>query len=59
VSSESGWDTNTETTKQSSPCVGICVLDEDHIRCIGCDRTIEEIIRSGACYGKAKSKSVR
>lgn len=55
MSSESGWVTNTKTTKKDSPCVGICVLDEDHIRCIGCNRTIEEIISSGACYGKAKS----
>ena len=55
MSSESGWDTNTKTTKRDSPCVGICVLDEDRIRCIGCGRTIEEIIS----YGKAKNKSIR
>ena len=59
MSSESGWDTSTKTTKSNSPCVGVCTLDKDGIRCIGCDRTIEEIIESGACYGKAKSKSVR
>ena len=55
MSLESGWVTNTETTKRDSPCVGICVLDEDHIKCIGCNRTIEEIISSGADYGKTKS----
>jgi len=55
VSSESGWDTNTKTTKHNSPCVGVCVLDEDRIRCIGCGRTIEEITN----YSKTKSKSVR
>ena len=55
MSSESGWDTNTKTTKSDSPCVGICVLDEDRIRCIGCGRTIEEIIS----HGKAKNKSIR
>ena len=59
MSSEYGWVTSTETTKSDSPCVGVCVLDKDRIRCIGCGRTIEEITRSGACYGKTKSKSVR
>lgn len=33
-------------TKQS-PCVGICVLDKDRIKCIGCGRTIDEIINWG------------
>jgi predicted Fe-S protein YdhL (DUF1289 family) len=41
--------------QNKSPCVGVCVLDEDRIRCIGCGRTIEEIIS----YGKAQNKSVR
>ena len=48
MSSESGWATNTKTTKSDSPCVGICVLDEDGIRCIGCGRTIEEITSEDA-----------
>lgn len=30
-----------------SPCVGVCVLDEDRVKCIGCGRTIEEIISRG------------
>jgi len=30
-----------------SPCVGVCVLDEDRVRCIGCGRTIDEIIKHG------------
>lgn len=30
----------------SSPCVRNCCLDEDDV-CIGCGRTIEEIIRWG------------
>ena len=30
-----------------SPCVGVCVLDEDRVRCIGCGRTIDEIISHG------------
>lgn len=30
-----------------SPCVGVCVLDEDRVRCIGCGRTIDEIISRG------------
>jgi predicted Fe-S protein YdhL (DUF1289 family) len=55
VSSGSGWGTNTKTTKSNSPCIGVCTLDEDGIRCIGCGRTIEEIIS----YGKAQNKSVR
>ena len=55
MSLESGWVTNTEITKKGSPCIGICVLDEDHIRCIGCGRTIEEITN----YGKTKSEPVR
>ena len=55
MSSESGWDTSTKTTKSDSPCVGVCTLDKDGIRCIGCGRTIEEITN----YGKAQSKSVR
>jgi predicted Fe-S protein YdhL (DUF1289 family) len=33
-----------------SPCVGICVLDKEGIRCIGCGRTMDEIIN----WGKTK-----
>lgn len=36
-----------------SPCVGVCVLDEDRVRCIGCGRTIDEIIN----WGKKKRGS--
>jgi predicted Fe-S protein YdhL (DUF1289 family) len=25
-----------------SPCKGVCVLDKERIRCIGCNRTIDE-----------------
>jgi predicted Fe-S protein YdhL (DUF1289 family) len=35
------------STKTKSPCVGICVLDKERVRCIGCGRTIEEIINWG------------
>jgi len=35
------------STKKTSPCVGICVLDEEGVRCIGCGRTIDEIINWG------------
>ena len=55
MSSEYGWVTSTETTKSDSPCVGVCVLDKDRIRCIGCGSTIEAITN----YGKTKSKAVR
>ena len=30
-----------------SPCKGICVLDNERIRCIGCGRTIEQITNWG------------
>jgi len=33
-----------------SPCKGICVLDKDKVKCIGCDRTIDQIIN----WGKSK-----
>ena len=38
------------STKVKSPCVGICVLDKERVRCIGCGRTIDEIIS----FGKAR-----
>ena len=31
----------------SSPCIGVCKLVDDV--CVGCDRTIEEIINKGSC----------
>lgn len=46
-----------ESEVGKSPCVGICVLDEEGVRCIGCDRTIEEIIDRGK-NGKTKIKPV-
>ncbi len=27
----------------SSPCIGICTLDEAHRLCLGCGRTLDEI----------------
>ena len=30
--------------KNKSPCKGICVLDKERVKCIGCGRTIDEII---------------
>ena len=30
-----------------SPCKGICVLDKERVRCIGCGRTIEQITNWG------------
>jgi len=35
-----------------SPCKGICVLDKERIKCIGCGRTIEQITN----WGKNKMK---
>lgn len=40
-----------------SPCVGICVLDKERVRCIGCGRTIQEIINRGK-NGETKDNSV-
>jgi len=34
-------------SENKSPCVGICVLDEERVRCVGCGRTIDEIISWG------------
>jgi predicted Fe-S protein YdhL (DUF1289 family) len=31
---------------EESPCVGVCTVSEDGV-CIGCKRTIEEIIEAG------------
>jgi predicted Fe-S protein YdhL (DUF1289 family) len=36
--------------ENKSPCKGICVLDKERVKCIGCGRTIDEIIS----WGKAK-----
>ena len=35
-----------EEIRNDSPCVGTCTLDENDV-CIGCNRTIEEIIEAG------------
>ena len=40
-------ETKSKPTLAKSPCVGICVLDKERVRCIGCGRTIEEIINCG------------
>ena len=37
---------SSEEIKNDSPCIGVCTLNEENI-CIGCDRTIEEIIEAG------------
>tara|TARA_B100000519_G_C14028313_1_gene336775 strand:- start:134 stop:280 length:147 start_codon:yes stop_codon:yes gene_type:complete len=37
---------SSEEIKKDSPCIGVCTLNEENI-CIGCDRTIEEIIEAG------------
>jgi predicted Fe-S protein YdhL (DUF1289 family) len=26
-----------------SPCIGVCFIDPDQARCVGCARTLEEI----------------
>ena len=39
----------------SSPCVRNCCLDEDDV-CLGCFRTIEEIIRWGEADDEEKHK---
>ena len=33
-------------SSEKSPCIGVCTLNEQGI-CIGCNRTIEEIIHMG------------
>ena len=30
-----------------SPCISLCVMDEDSGWCLGCGRTIDEIVRWG------------
>lgn len=35
------------TTRPSSPCMNVCVLDADRC-CTGCRRTLDEIARWGA-----------
>jgi len=37
---------NKEEESASSPCIGVCQLDENKV-CIGCFRTIEEIREAG------------
>ncbi len=32
-------------TPVPSPCVSLCKMDEDRVYCLGCKRTIEEIIQ--------------
>jgi len=32
-----------ETSRPTTPCVRICVIDEDSGLCIGCGRNVEEI----------------
>ena len=32
----------------SSPCIGVCTIDEARAVCLGCGRTLDEIVRWGA-----------
>lgn len=32
----------------SSPCIGVCTIDERRALCLGCGRTIDEIVAWGA-----------
>ncbi len=32
-------------TPVPSPCVSLCKMDEERVYCLGCQRTIEEIIQ--------------
>lgn len=41
--------------KISSPCVNNCCLDEDDI-CLGCGRTVAEIVRWNDATGEEKSE---
>ena len=43
------------TNCTSSPCVGICKLDKNKV-CIGCFRTLNEIIETGKKYAKKEKK---
>ncbi|MGA0564989.1 DUF1289 domain-containing protein [Ancylobacter sp. VNQ12] len=38
----------------SSPCVSICTLDAAGRRCLGCDRTLEEIAAWGTMSEAAR-----
>jgi len=42
---------SSEQIKKDSPCIGTCTLNEKQI-CIGCGRTIEEIIKAGENNGQ-------
>jgi predicted Fe-S protein YdhL (DUF1289 family) len=39
------------TGRLASPCTGICKLDEATGWCLGCGRTIDEIVRWGSTQG--------
>ena len=35
-------------SQASSPCIGVCTIDEPGAVCLGCGRTIDEIVGWGA-----------
>jgi len=37
-----------------SPCINICKIDEPSQRCLGCDRTIDEITRWSGMDNEAR-----
>ncbi len=41
------FDPHTHPGPLPSPCIGICVMDQDSGLCKGCQRTIDEIIDWG------------
>jgi len=43
-----------ESYNVTSPCINICKIDEATQRCLGCDRTIDEITRWSRMDNEAK-----
>ena len=42
----------------ASPCINVCALDAEGLRCLGCGRTIEEIAGWGAMGEAEKARVV-
>ena len=40
------WPRTSKDIEKDSPCIGVCMLNENKI-CIGCDRHIDEIVQRG------------
>jgi len=38
-------DNETEKQEEQSPCIGVCVLDEDGEYCTACGQSLEELTR--------------